>query len=293
MRRRPLAFVVVGAGLLATLAGCGSAGDGRAGATLGAIGEDAPEPATAVELIRAAAKEAKVAAGVKIEFTVRLTSGKEGAARSSGEMRARTEPGPAFDESLHEYMVDGKEIPGGVRTLLIGKVAYVKMPVLAGATGGKPWIRMPLNGRDSDRLNLDDLLQQGQRMDPVAHTQMIASSKDVKAVGQESVGDVRTTHYRGTFEVAEGLADLDAEAAAAVEQSLAGVQKMRFDLWLDDRWLARKIYLTGRLTDPALGSGTLSMVMRYRDYGEPVRVRKPPSGQTIDRKNVPGLNAGA
>lgn len=293
MRRRPPALLTAGAALLISLTSCSTADGGSVGSTLAAIGEQAPEPATAAEVVSAAAEEAKVAVGVKTDFAVRMRTSKQGVLRTRGRMSARSEPSLAFDQSFHEVSIAGKVLPGGMRTMLVGKVVYLKMDVLAAATGGKTWVRLPLSDLDSDSLDMDQLLRQGQSMDPVAHTHMITSSDDIKIVGKETLEGVRTTRYRGTFSVAEGLADLEPEIAAAMEESLAGLETMKFDLWLDDKWLTRKITMTGKVRDPALGTGTMSMVLRFRDYGEPVEIEKPPAGLTIDHTELPKLTGQA
>lgn len=290
MRRRPIASIAAGAALLISLTGCFGAPE--KGAAEGAK-PSAPKAPTAVELVSAAAAKTKAAAGVKTDFSMRVKSDSEGDIRMKGRMSFRTLPSLAFDQNFREMSVNGEEMPGGMRILLVGKTVYLRMDMLAAATGGKSWIRMPLSELDKNGLDLDALLRQSQGMDPMAQTQMLTSSKDVKQVGKESLDGVQTTHYRGTFDARTSMAGLDAKTRAAVEEGMQGIRSMSFDLWIDDAQLVRKMVMTGEVDDTDLGTGSLKMTMTFREYGEAVEIKKPPSSQVIDYKKIPGLAGGA
>jgi len=66
-------------------------------------------------------------------------------------------------------------------------------------------------------------------------TQMLVSAKNVRAVGTETIGGVKTTHYTGSYPLAAGLARLPASMRAAARQALQGQanQVIGFSVWID------------------------------------------------------------
>jgi len=92
-------------------------------------------------------------------------------------------------------------------------------------------------------INVDELLGQANEMDLKTSVGMLTASKDVKVVGTEEVGGVGTTHYAGTFSVAEALKQLGPKVSAQVKTQLSGMKDMKFDAWIDDQGLPRKVVM--------------------------------------------------
>jgi len=57
-----------------------------------------------------------------------------------------------------------------------------------------------------------------------------------------------------------------------------GMENMNFDLWVDGQQLPQQMRMKSNQTS----EGTLTMTMKYRDYGKPVDITEPPADQVTD-----------
>ena len=77
-------------------------------------------------------------------------------------------------------------------------------------------------------------MDQVQQFDLAGTVKLLTASKDVKAVGTETVGGVDTTHYSGTFPVAEGRSAADRPARSEpLQRTWRGLKNIKFDIWAD------------------------------------------------------------
>jgi hypothetical protein len=112
---------------------------------------------------------------------------------------------------------------------------------------------------------------------------MITGSKDVKAVGTETVGGVDTTHYAGTFPVAEAVKQLSPELRQKIEPQLSELKDMKFDAWIDAENLPRKLEMNG-----AADGGTFKAALQFTSFNEAAPVTAPPADQVGEMPK--GLN---
>ncbi|MFC4913685.1 DUF6612 family protein [Actinomadura gamaensis] len=276
MKRRLAAGTAVSAGLVLSLTGClGSGG-----------GDDKAGGGKAVVLAAAAVRDtsAKTAQvqSVKGEIQTEVTApGTSDAVTMHMRMAAKLRPEPAFRIDIDSMNMGGKSMPGqasGMEMVLVGHDIFMKSPMFAQLTHGKPWVRLSTADLGSAvGQNFDKLLQQQKQSDPTQQVDQLTASKDVHEVGKETVNGVQTTHYQGTVSVQEMLAKLPEAQRQSRQESFQklGVQSMAFDLWVDGQKLPAKIVM--RTPDDA--STKMNTTVTYTGWNTPVAVTAPPASQ--------------
>ncbi|WP_037912326.1 LolA-like protein [Actinacidiphila yeochonensis] len=158
------------------------------------------------------------------------------------------------------------------------------MNVGAGASmfGGKHWIEYPYSSVDSLSGASDGTFQVTQGISPAQAVVAALASKDVRAVGKESVRGVPTTHYRGTVQVSQAakeLTRLTEKQAQSLRLSLSKVDATSetIDMWVSAANLPVKVV---SVTDTR--NGTLTSTAYYSDFGKAVTVQAPPAADTLD-----------
>jgi len=272
MIRRLAAGAAVGTAVVLSAAGC--LGDGGGKTSGGGTTHQSAAKLTAAEMVN----EVSQKTGEIHSFQATMTSDTSVSGqhiRMNGRMAYRVKPSVAFKMSVPKMTVNGRT-QSGFQEILLKNALYIKMPALAGRTGGKPWIRMSL-GKLSAQSGVDvkSLLNQSQQADPSANVKMLTASKDVRKVGQEAVAGVPTTHYQGTYSVQDALAKLPASQRAKMQQMMSqmGIDKMNFDLWVDGRNLPRKV----TVRTPAGGQMSTDTTIVYSGFNAPVSITAPPA----------------
>lgn len=277
MIRRFVAGTALATGLALSLTGClGEAGDkvNEAGKNI---------KLSAAQVLGKAAEKTGSIDSFKADMSMQMAGTSEGDLTMDGTMQYRTKPDLAYSMNFSEMKMAGKSM-GGMEQRLVGRTMYMKMPMLSqlgGGAGAKPWIKISLDelGKQSG-MNIDQMLQQSRQMDPVQNTKMLTASKDVREVGKETVNGVETTHYTGTYRMEDAIAKLSPEMQENYRKSIAasGMEAMDFDLWVDGQQLPQQMKMKSNQT----AEGTLTMTMKYRDYGKPVDITEPPASQVTD-----------
>lgn len=287
MNRRFAAVGAASAVLTLSLAGClGESGSGTSG---GAGAGDTIKLTAAQVLAKTSEKTGQVDT-FKANVSMSASGDEAGALKASGTMLYRAKPSLAFSMVFNQMSVGAQQM-NGIQQVFVDKTIYMKIPMLTQLGGGKPWMKISLAdlGQESG-MNIDEILQQAQQMDPVQTTKLMAASKDAREVGKETIDGVETTHITGTYNVSESVAKLAPEQRAAFEKAAkeSGMDTMAFDLWVDDQQLPRKV--TMKTAQGAKVPLTISVV--YRDFGQPVDITAPPASQVTDfsemLKGMPG-----
>lgn len=277
MIRRFVTGVALATGLALSLTGC----LGGAGEKVGEAGENLR--LTAAQVLGKAAEKTGQLDTFAADMSMKMTGTGQGTVSFTGQMQYQVKPDLAYAMKFDDMSVGGQTM-AGMEQRLVGRTMYMKMPAmpqLGGGNAAKPWLKISLDelGRQSG-LNIDQLLQQSQQMDPVQNTKMLTASKDVREVGKETVDGVETTHYTGTYRVEDAVAQLPADQQDAIRKTYGqlGMDDMKFDLWVDDQQLPRKMAMKSQQT----ASGVLDMTITYRDFGKPVNIAEPPASQVTD-----------
>ncbi|WP_433474720.1 LppX_LprAFG lipoprotein [Spirillospora sp. CA-142024] len=275
MIRRFAAGAALATGLALSLTGC----LGDAGKSVDDAGKGLK--LTAAQVLGKAAEKTGQVDSFQADMTMQMTGSTTGDMSANGTMQYRTKPDLAYSMNFGQMTVAGKSM-SGMEQRLVGRNMYMKMPMLTQLGGGsKPWIKISLDelGAKSG-LNIDELLQQSRQMDPVQNTKMLTASKDAREVGKETIDGVQTTHYTGTYRMSDAISKLSPETQEAYRKSLGttGTQAMNFDLWVDGRQLPRQMTMKSLQSE----GGTMTMTMKYRDFGKPVQITEPPASEVTD-----------
>ncbi len=234
---------------------------------------------SAAETLQKSVKTTEDVTSYTAQLALDFSSPKDGAGSVKGSMVVHQKPQVATDVTLDQINVRGQDVPGGVRVILLDKIAYVKVEMLSKLMGGtKPWIKIDLAKAGQDAgVDVDQFLAQAQQMDLQSSAKMLTTSKDVTKVGTESVGGVDTTHYKGTFTVAEAVKLLSPEMQQKVQGQLTNVKDMKFDTWIDAQNLPRKLEMNG-----GAGDGTFKLTSLFSSFNEAAEVTAPPADQVGD-----------
>lgn len=268
MRRITLAIAAGATGAALVLTGCGSSSP-----------ELGPVKLAAAEALQESARKAEAVTSYTVDAVVAFTGRDAKTGRIQGRMLYQSSPQLAADLTVDTAGYAGRELPGGARVVLLGDTVYVKVNALKGLIGSdKPWVKASVSDLDAeDRAQAEEMLGRIRQFDLAAAVRMITTSKDVKAVGTETVGGVETTHYSGTFPVDAALAQLDPDKRERAREDLAHAKDMTFDLWADGQGLPRKIALTGGSDE-----GSVEATMLFKGFNEPVDITAPPADQVGD-----------
>ncbi|GAA2447185.1 hypothetical protein GCM10010191_75490 [Actinomadura vinacea] len=257
-------------GTALVLSGCSGSGSD---ATTGTMKLTAAEA-----LIKTSNKTAR-ADTFKADLTVTDTANGGGRLKASGQFRLK--PELTFSARLDEFGRGGSAVPGVKgQAVFTDNVLYAKIPQFAQfVSGGKPWVKVDVNqaGRQYG-VDVKQLVDQVNKVNPAEQTKMFTGSKDVRRVGTESIDGVQTTHYTGTVTAQDALNRLDPQARENVRkwfpQGATG-EKINFDLWVDKDQLPRKLSSKG--SGGQNRSGEVTVV--YSDYGKSFSVNPPPADQ--------------
>jgi len=259
-------LVAAGAVAAITVAGCG---------TTAAPSLDNAK-LSAAEVLQQTAQKADEVNTYSADLVVNVSSTKGKAGGVQGTMLYQKTPQLATDITLNQVSFGGQSLPGGVRVILQGDVAYVKLDLLKTLMGTtKPWVRLDLKQLGSSAgVDVEQYLAQAQQIDLKTSVALLTASKDVKSVGTEQVGGVGTTHYAGTFPVDEAIKQLPAESRSRLQGQLGSAKDVKFDTWIDDQGLPRKVELNG-----AAQEGSFKATALFKSFNEPVTIETPAADQ--------------
>ncbi|PSM37288.1 hypothetical protein C6Y14_42985 [Streptomyces dioscori] len=169
---------------------------------------------------------------------------------------------------------------------------------------GRSWLRAEPAawGRGVVDNNTYGVLPRQIEGSPVVQSTILTGSRNPKRIGTETVDGTRTVHYRGTV-TSEGLrASRDAVTGKAARKrqidsldhfyGLRLDKNLTMDLWIDGDGRAKQFRMRGATytmpyaTDgkplkPGIGD-PIDLTFTFLDINEPVTVRTPPAGDTVD-----------
>ena len=283
--RKPLSTVLALAALAATplAAGCG-ADDLKPGAVA--------EAAQATREARTARVRMSVTMsgfGVPVPLTVK---GRGTSALDSARMDLTFDLGPLLG-------LGGVEGDGATRMVVLGKDVYVRPPAVEGVDlpSGAEWVGVDL-ARTLAAMGIDaEGFGALVNADPGAQLRALTSAKGMEEVGEEELGGVPTTHFRGTVRARDLVAELPAErrrrAQEALDDLLAGTPggdaPQAVDVWVDDDQRIRR--MRQRVAAPAqegVPAGRADVTVDYGGFGTPLTAKAPPDGEVFDATRAIG-----
>jgi hypothetical protein len=178
-----------------------------------------------------------------------------------GTLQVRRGTSPAVSADFSQFSLNGTTV-NDAHVVLQDGVLYLNIPVLSATlAGGKPWLRISLNGlQNLTGINAAALAGSLLETGPSTLSRMLAASSDVKS---DEPG-----HLHGTVGVKAALQRLDADDQQRVRRVYSENGTLTFDLWVDAKHRPTKV----RLTDDKDLDTTVTF-----DYGASVAINPPPS----------------
>jgi hypothetical protein len=189
-----------------------------------------------------------------------------------------------------------------IDVIIDGTVMYMHFPLFAQLGGGdKEFVKFDLAAAGN---GVGDVLGGGVGgafgSDPSSFLQFLEGAGKVTEVGSEDVDGVSTTHFSGSYTLADALAQLPADRRDKVEKSFEGLgltadaeaQEIPFEVWIDGDGLVRKMTTSLDMSKLASSSpnplGATTMTMKFSDFGAPVDIQIPQDDQVQDFSSVFG-----
>jgi hypothetical protein len=183
----------------------------------------------------------------------------------------------------------GSEPGGSIETLVVDRVAYVKMPktLFGGPLGSGKWMKMPNLGDASSAV---PGLGQSDPSQFLAYLETVSAG--VTKVGTETIRGVDTTHYTASLDPAK--AGSRADVPPSLRDDLSKILEKHgvpltipADVWVDSDGIARRIQLKldlGKLagTDGGSDLPVMTVSIDLYDFGVPVHVEAPPADQVTE-----------
>jgi hypothetical protein len=210
--------------------------------------------------------------------------------------------GPGVDTDVAivtsaDSTMDGREVDGTVdlageqmHFLLVDQAYYYEVDDLP---DGKRWLRMSV--AEATRFSGVDVAASQDLDLRESVVAFLEAADEVEELGRDTVAGADTTRYRVTVPVDE-IPNADELLTDDGQTSLAGLvgDRLTYEVWLDDDGLARRleyaIDLSGSPSPPPgmPASGTLTYEFELKDFGVPVAVESPPTGDVVDFSELGG-----
>ncbi|MEH6377127.1 hypothetical protein V7793_22740 [Streptomyces sp. KLMMK] len=271
---RKSVVAATGVALALSLAACGGDGGGKdepAGSGSGKSGNGADKALKAAEpagTLKAAAAKGARENTYRTKGTRKDEGGEyvtEGAFQAKPHASVMKDVGPKT-----------AEYPDGVNHVI---TVNDKMYFNGEKVPGKKWWTFSVEGADRSKDPSSELF--------VRMTSALATSKDVKNTGVETVGGRRAARFQGTVVVSE-LAAYKGDAITDKDRDFVvngykndGVQQVGLVVWVDGDGVVAKTEESGK------GSkGEFRRTDEYRDWGADLGIKPPPAAETATEKEV-------
>jgi outer membrane lipoprotein-sorting protein len=183
-----------------------------------------------------------------------------------------------IDGDLGDLADEGLDIDpsdfGDIEMLVLGDVAYMKMPLFG-------WVTMPADEADVDFGDIDSLTSGDFMIGYGDIVDEVAAYLGIEDLGEESIDGGTYQHYRVTIDADEAM-DTFANTFAGDEQLFADGDvnvdgAMTMDIWVDaDTYLPHMVTADGSFSDGS-EEMTMNMVMEFFDYNQPIDFPDPPA----------------
>jgi hypothetical protein len=282
---RYVAGAAAGLALTVSLTGC-KADDGKSKAS----GSESPKSGAHLTAAQEALSKSATKTADLSSFRAKLTSSTIVSGHETnvdGTLAFQLKPSVAMKFDVPTIKTGGKTTQG-FNEVLLNNMIYLKIPALAGQTGGKPWVSFSLDqlGKTAG-IDVKAMQDQGHQADPALNAKMLTASKDVHSVGKETVDGVSTTHYKGTIVLSDAMKELSSDQQTQAKKLFGqdGLDKMNFNTWIDEKQLPRKM----TLATPADSKLKFTTAMHYTDFNSAVSITAPPASQVTDGMKLKGL----
>lgn len=282
-----LAAAAIAAGSSLALAGCGAKESAER-----AIGVDVAQAAVATAqkgTARIALRMDLKGAGLPGTLTLRGT-GVTALDRPAGDLTLDLS---GVTSSLGLPLAD-TEVPLRFR----GGTLLVQPPSFPGyrLPAGKRWIRLDLK-KAAGALGIDpQALSSAATLDAATQLRILKAASNAKAVGEEKVGDVDTTRFRGSYTLADVVAQLPAGQRAKTRKALEQLdalggkaggaslkQRVPVDFWVGRDAVLRRMRASSSVpAQSGLPAGTFTLDTTLSDFGAKLAADEPAASTVLD-----------
>jgi hypothetical protein len=261
---RRLTAVTLCAGAVALLTGCTASTTGTSGISGSA------KPQNARQAITLASDDTQRANSMAGTFSMRLGSGT--GETTTGTIQLQRLPSLVFDENL-SISADGHTLP--VTEIMSTSAIYLEEAALSRETG-KPWLEVPFSGLNGNLgSTLAQTFQSAQNGNPLEQVQMLASSKNVRAVGTQVIDGVQTTHYIGSFTPSGAASALSPSVRKNVRPMLSVLSgDIRFNAWIDAQHQVRRV-----IEAETVAGQPVTVTINVTAINQPVHIAVPAASQ--------------
>lgn len=266
-------------------------------AAIGLVGcggsEDLAEGLSPQAAVAEAATKTADAGSSRVSFTGTMSGIPGGPFTIAGEGEFDGQRGRMTFDMSDLAAATGGELSGEMEMIMDGFLLYMRFPpeLASQLPGGKEWIRFDLKAAGKELgVDFEDLLQ-FQQADPTQSLLYLrGASEDFEAVGSEEVRGVETTHYRGTIDLRKAIEQVPDDQRESFERAfeLLEVEKMPFEVWIDDEGLARRMKYEQPLPPDSGEQAKMGLTMEMYDFGVEVDVEPPPDNEVIDLQELMG-----
>jgi hypothetical protein len=272
---RRMISLLVGLGLVAPLASCGSG-------------------TTTLQVVTGAAVKTTAGRTARVAETVVITPGSSSAAT----------PPPfvangAMDFAARRARLSITVLGQDVTVIVDGTTIYENVPLLTGQLGGKPWLKIDLNeiGQAAGINGLGNLAQ-AQSSDPSQFLSYLRGvSGAITTVGHESVRGTATTHYRAVVDLTKAAGSSSPDVQKTIQQlgKVLGATTFPIDVWIDSAGRVRRqhqVFDYSHASFPNIPTSALpksaDITVEYFDFGVAVSAPLPPADQVTDLSQILG-----
>lgn len=236
--------------------------------------------------------------GLRMEYVYRLDDGAElgdaASVRGAGVFNADESGRVTLDQSDAIRVVHGSADPHGVALFRREdgrQISYVHFDALDGSLpDGKSWLRLDLDAPSRvDGTDFETMTASTPTAPPEAALRELLETRDVRRVGDDTIGGVRAAHYRVTIDLRRVAARRpQARALARLEEQLTRSRTERADVWLDGGGRVLRFRVGYRFYGHALEPRLhLQITMTFSDFGAHAQVRAPTPDGVLDLTRLP------
>lgn len=277
MPRRYVASIAIGAVLAVALTGCRIGREDARRAT---------RPASALETLKHVLRNAAGADSYQLATDITSLSDSGDGVMLKGHADVRSRPSVGQRWSVSWKTPAGKPA-GGIREIILGDTIYLR-PSPHELPFRQPWVRLSSGQMDTLGTVIDRASGVNELSDLSATIAMLSVSSDVQEVGRETVENLTTTHYQGTFAISDARTKLGTRSNVLRFLQRNNTKVMTFDLWVDGNSFPRRVRLTHQVHPPT----TLVVDTAYTAFNRPVTISAPPRSQVFDATDLDGRLSG-
>ena len=167
-----------------------------------------------------------------------------------------------------------------VDTIVTGDTFYMRSPVFNQVLSqGKEWIKLDLVKLAQQRgVDLSSLLDASPT--PANALAYLQGARDVRKVGTNTVGGVKTTHYEVTVDLEKAAARATGSERAALRRVISQSKQktLPLDVWIDGNGYIRRV----SYDEHAGRQQPAQVTIELHDFGAPVSIKPPPSQSVVD-----------